>query len=129
MNLKQEISDVLSLEKFNNLDGKQKDYVKECIFANCLILSDKNKKKFLNLIRNNVEVIQDLGNGQYVENGRRYEGIVQTFVEFGEKDDEIIYKYYVRCKQFKTPIGRLTKSSLHEFGHIVVKKDKMDNSN
>ncbi len=129
MDLKREISDVLSLEKFSNLDEKQKDYVSECIFANCLILSDKNKKRFLDLIRNNVKGIQDLGNGEYVENGLVYNGIVQTSVDFGEKDDEIIYKYFVRCKQFKTSIGRLTKSSLHEFGHVAVKKDKMDDSN
>ena len=63
MGLKAQIDEILSLENFANLDSRQKTVVKESVFANCLILSIENQKKYHDTIRNCVTEIVGLGDG------------------------------------------------------------------
>lgn len=129
MGLEAQIYEILSLEKFANLDSRQKTVVKESIFANCLILSIENQKKYLDTIRNCVTEIEDLGDGYYNANGLCYHGIVITDVGRVPLDaDGMIFplNYKVKYREFSEPLGRLPRSVLHEFGHVVVKKSNIN---
>lgn len=128
MELKERIDNILCLEQFKNLDTEQKQTVRECIFANCLILSPENVDKYLNIIKRHLIAIVDLGEETYEKNNTVYNGIVETSVGAPIDEDGMIFSLYytLRYKEFSTPFGRLTKSSLHEFGHLVVKKENVN---
>ena len=128
MELKERIDNILCLEQFKNLDTEQKQTVRECIFANCLILSPENVDKYLNIIKRHLIAIVDLGEETYEKNNTIYNGIVETSVGAPIDEDGMIFSlnYTLRYKEFSTPFGRLTKSSLHEFGHLVVKKENVN---
>lgn len=122
MELEKRINEILNSDKFGNLSVEQKQIVKECILANCLILSSKNQDKYLNIISNNLEEIEDLGNNYFFDNGICYEGIVITNVSGNELSENVFpYNFKLKYKEFSSPLSRLTRSILHEFGHLAVK--------
>ena len=127
MNLREEIIEILKLDKFKNLTDEEKDVIIESILANCLILSSENQQKFLNLIKEQLVSIVNLGTNTYYSNGVCYGGIVETKVVRTpiDKDGNIFpLNYYLKYREHSTPLGRLTKSILHEFGHVVIRKTK-----
>lgn len=128
MELKEKINRLLCLEKFKDLNARQKQVVGECIFANCLILSPENVEKYLDIIKNHLVTIIDLGEENYVKDNNVYNGIVESSVSTSIDAAGMIFplNYKLRYKEFLTPFGRLTKSSLHEFGHLVVKKQNIN---
>lgn len=129
MNLKERINEILNMPKFNELDDKQKSTVAECIFAHCLILSQKNQDRYLSTIQNNVSRISDLGDNQLLENGLCYDGVVKAEVDRNPIDSEgniFPMKYQVFYRELNAPLNRLTRSVLHEFGHVVIKKSEIN---
>ncbi len=123
MNLRTRIDNLLNLEKFNNLTYEQKSTVAECIFAHCLILSKKNQDKYLKTIEECVSGIEEITSEVYTDNEKFYEGLVKKEIIRQPKDiDGFIYpmNYKVLFKMFDNPLNRLTRSVLHEFGHLVI---------
>ncbi len=123
--LNEQILEILSMPQFSNLNIRQKGTVRECILANCLILSIEKQQYYLELIKNNLVSIEDLGEVNYYKDDVCYGGIVETKIVRTSLDEEgMIYplNYHLKYREYKEPIGRLTKSVLHEFGHIVVKR-------
>ncbi len=123
--LNKQIIELLSLPQFSNLNKLQKDTVRECILANCLILSIEKQQYYLELIRKNLVSIEDLGDENYYKDNVCYGGIVENKIVRTPLDEEgMIYplNYHLKYREYKEPIGRLTKSVLHEFGHLVVKR-------
>ena len=49
--LSKQIIEILSLPQFANLNKAQKNTVRECILANCLILSKEKQQYYLELIK------------------------------------------------------------------------------
>ena len=157
MDLKQRINSIINHKKFDNLRSEQKEIVEQCIFAHCLILSPNNQERYLKTIEESVVSINDLGNERFYSNENCYDGIVRTkiekdpkdvfkviknlkmiksekksfFKQFMKKGDaiEIPLKYEVHLKQFDLPLNRLTRSYIHELGHVVVKNKQVDNNN
>lgn len=128
MELENRIKDILQLPKFNNLSIKEKEYVFECILANCLILSKVHQERYLNIITNRLVEIINLKSESYHKDGICYGGIVEGKVAGPALDLEqtvFPFNYYLKYREYFTPLGRMTKSSLHEFGHMVVKKDNV----
>ena len=123
--LNKQILEILSLPRFANLNKEQKETVRECILANCLILSIEKQQHYLELIRKHLVSIEDLGEENYYKDNVCYGGIVETKIVRVPLDEEgMIYplNYHLKYREYKEPIGRLTKSVLHEFGHMAVKK-------
>ena len=123
--LSKQIIEILSLPQFANLNKVQKNTVRECILTNCLILSKEKQQYYLELIKNNLVSVEDLGEENYYKDNICYGGIVENKIVRNTLDEEgMIYplNYHLKYREYKEPIGRLTKSVLHEFGHMVVKK-------
>lgn len=123
--LSKQIIEILSLPQFANLNKVQKNTVRECILTNCLILSKEKQQYYLELIKNNLVSVEDLGEENYYKDNICYGGIVENKIVRTPLDEEgMIYplNYHLKYREYKEPIGRLTKSVLHEFGHMVVKK-------
>lgn len=123
--LSKQIIEILSLPQFASLNKVQKNTVRECILTNCLILSKEKQQYYLELIKNNLVSVEDLGEENYYKDNICYGGIVENKIVRTPLDEEgMIYplNYHLKYREYKEPIGRLTKSVLHEFGHMVVKK-------
>lgn len=126
MELESRIKSILRLEKFNNLSIQDKEMVFKSILANCLILSNKNRDRYLNIIENRLDEIINLGHSNYYKEGMCYGGIVESLASGPALDQEqtlFPFKYNLKYRVYDTPLGQMTKSILHEFGHIVIKKD------
>ena len=125
MELENEIREVLELEVFKHLSPEEKEVVFKSILANCLILSKGKRKDFLDVIRNCLVSIENLKDSSYSENNLCYAGIVKCKAGKALDEAQTIYpfQYELKYKEFTTPFGELTKSILHEFGHLAVKKD------
>lgn len=128
MDLKRKIDDLLSLEKFNNLDKQQKSMVAEAIYANSLILSEKQREKYFRIIRERLRSIECLGDDNYYEKGICYGGIVKTDVARETIDEDGLvfpFIYDLKYKIIRNHFGKLTKSILHEFGHLTCQKENI----
>lgn len=128
MKLESKIRNILQLNKFSNLSSKEKDFVFQSILANCLILSKENQERYLNIISNRLVEIVNLNDSDYYKDGTCYGGIVEGKVTGPALDPEQItfpFNYYLKYREYATPLGQMTKSILHEFGHIVIKKDSV----
>lgn len=128
MNLKRKIEELLNLEKFNNLDEDQKSIVQEAIYANSLILSEVQREKYFRIIKERLRSIECLDDNYY-ENGICYGGIVKTYVASETIDEDGLvfpFIYDLKYKIIHSHFGRLTKSILHEFGHMACKKENVN---
>ena len=128
MELENRIKKILQLDKFNNLSSKEKEFVFQSILANCLILSKENQDRYLSIISNRLVEITNLKNSDYYKDGNCYGGIVEGKVTGPALDPEQItfpFNYYLKYREYSMPLGQMTKSILHEFGHIVIKKDNI----
>jgi hypothetical protein len=126
MELENRIKAILQMDKFNNLSLQEKEFVFQSILANCLILSKKNQDRYLNIISNRLEEIVNLKDSNYHKDGYCYGGIVEAMASGPALDSDqttFPFKYYLKYREYSTPLGQMTKSILHEFGHIVIKKD------
>ena len=126
MELENRIRKILELEKFSNLSTKDKEQVFNSILANCLILSHENRDRYLNTIETRLTEIQNLKDTYYHKDGICYGGIVESAVSGPALDKEqtlFPFKYKLKYRENNTPLGQMTKSILHEFGHLVIKKD------
>lgn len=131
MELMSEINKIINSEKFQSLEDVQKQTIKESILANSLILSRENQKRYFELLRNNLIEIEDLGKEYYYKNNLCYAGIVTTEVSKTPIDEEgMIFpiNYKLKYREYSEPVGRLTRSVLHEFGHLVIKKNQNKSS-
>lgn len=129
MDLKREIEELLNLEKFNNLNKEQKSMVAEAIYANSLILSERQREKYFRIIEERLNSIECLDDDNYYENGICYGGIVKTDVARETIDEDGLvfpFIYDLKYKIIQSPFGRLTKSILHEFGHLTCKKENVN---
>lgn len=129
MELMSEINKIINSEKFQGLEDAQKQTIKESILANSLILSRENQKRYFELLRNNLIEIEDLGREYYYKNNLCYAGIVSTEISRTPIDEEgMIFpiNYKLKYREYSEPVGRLTRSVLHEFGHLVIKKSKIN---
>lgn len=129
MELKSEIDNIINLEKFQDLEDGQKQTIKESILANSLILSRENQKRYFELLRNNLTEIEDLGGEYYYKNNLCYAGIVTTEVSKNPIDEEgMIFplNYKLKYREYPEPVGRLTRSVIHEFGHLAIKKSEIN---
>lgn len=129
MELMSEINKIINSEKFQGLEDAQKQTIKESILANSLILSRENQKRYFELLRNNLIEIEDLGREYYYKNNLCYAGIVSTEISKTPIDEEgMIFpiNYKLKYREYPEPVGRLTRSVLHEFGHLVIKKSKIN---
>jgi len=123
MNLQAKINEILNLAKFSNLSSSQKEVIRDCILANYLILSPHNQEKYLDIIKNNLIEIEDLGDNDFYKNGICYGGIVETYISDHKISANVIpYTFKLKYKLYPHPMKRLTRSVLHEFGHLAVKK-------
>ena len=128
MELESKIRDILLMDKFSNLSSKEKEFVFQSILANCLILSKENQDRYLSIIRNRLVEIVNLKDSSYHKDGMCYGGIVEGEVTGPALDSEQLtfpFKYYLKYREYATPMGQMTKSILHEFGHVVIKKDSV----
>lgn len=129
MELMSEINKIINSEKFQGLEDAQKQTIKESILANSLILSRENQKRYFELLRNNLIEIEDLGREYYYKNNLCYAGIVSTEISRTPIDEEgMIFpiNYKLKYREYPEPVGRLTRSVLHEFGHLAIKKSKIN---
>lgn len=127
MNLQAKINEILSLPKFSNLSFSQKEAIRDCILANYLILSPYNQEKYLDIIKNNLIGIEDLGNNNFYRKGICYGGIVETNIPGDEISENVFpYNFKLKYRSYPSPMQRLTKSILHEFGHLTVKKQLLN---
>lgn len=132
MELENKIKNILQMEKFNNLSSQEKEFVFQSILANCLILSKENQDRYLNIISNRLVEIINLKDSDYHKDGNCYGGIVESMASGPALDQEqtiFPFNYYLKYREYSTPLGQMTKSILHEFGHIVIKKDNFKLSN
>ena len=126
MELENQIKNILQLDKFSNLSKEEKELVFQSILANCLILSKENQERYLNIISNRLAEIINLKDSFYLRDGNCYAGIVETVISEPPLDPEqtvFPFTYYLKYRENKTPLGQMTKSILHEFGHLVIKKE------
>ena len=126
MELENQIKNILQLDKFSNLSKEEKELAFQSILANCLILSKENQERYLNIISNRLAEIINLKDSFYLRDGNCYAGIVETVISEPPLDPEqtvFPFTYYLKYRENKTPLGQMTKSILHEFGHLVIKKE------
>ena len=125
MELENRIRSLLELDKFKDLSPEEKEQVFNSILANCLILSKENQNDFLEIISECLESIENLKDSHYHLKGACYSGIVEGKAGKALDQAQTIFPfiYHLKFKEFSTPLAQMTKSILHEFGHLAVKKD------